>query len=74
MALVQEVSWSQSAILKRLRDIVLALSGTSTVTVSNSREDETLERLDSIILQMERLNNQLMIVTGNSLDLGETDG
>jgi hypothetical protein len=74
MALIQPVSWSQSAILKRMRDILLALSGTSSVTVSNSKETEIIERLDEVVNLIEKINTQLVLLTGNSLDIGETDG
>ena len=72
MALIQPVSWPQSAILKRLRDILLALSGTSSVTVVDSQETDIVDRLDSVILQLEKLNTQLVLFTDNNLSIGET--
>jgi len=80
---IQEVRWSQSAILKRLKDILNAVAtpGSTTTTsdstatvVRNVRDYEIIERLDEVVEQLERLNNQLAFMTENSLNIGETLG
>ena len=80
---IQEVRWSQSAILKRLKDILnaVAIPGSTSTTsdsaatvVRNVRDYEIIERLDEVVDQLEKLNNQLAIMTENSLDVGETLG
>ncbi|KKL89624.1 hypothetical protein LCGC14_1912810 [marine sediment metagenome] len=81
MAIVQEIRWAQSAILKRLKDILGAVStpgSTSTTSdssatvVRNVRDYEILERLDEVVNQLDRLNNQLFLITENQLNIGET--
>ena len=83
MALIQPVSWSQSSILKRMKDILLAISqGTTTsetvtsdtdaTAVRNVRDYEILERLDQVINQMERLNTHLSYLTESQLDIGDS--
>lgn len=80
---IQEVRWSQSAILKVLKDILNASSSagaTSTTSdstatvVRNVRDYEIIERLDEVVEQLDRLNNQLSLMTENSLNIGETLG
>ncbi len=80
---IQEVRWSQSAILKRLKDIVnaVAVPGSTSTTsdsaatvVRNVRDYEIIERLDEVVEQLERLNNQLSLMTENSLSIGDTLG
>ncbi len=80
---IQEVRWSQSAILKRLKDILNAVavpgststtSESSATVVRNVRDYEIIERLDEVVDQLERLNNQLYFMTENSIDIGETLG
>ena len=80
---IQEVRWSQSAILKRLKDIVnaVAVPGSTSTTsdsaaevVRNVRDYEIIERLDEVVEQLDRLNNQLALMTENSLNTGETLG
>ena len=80
---IQEVRWSQSAILKRLKDILNAVaipgststtSDTAATAVRNVRDYEIIERLDQVVEQLERLNNQLSLMTENSLNMGETLG
>lgn len=81
MALIQEVRWAQSVIIKKLTDILGAVSragSTSTtsdsaaVIVRNVRDYEILERLDEVVEQLSRLNNQLSFLTDNQLNIGET--
>ncbi len=81
MALIQEVRWAQAAILKRLRDILNAVSQpgqTSTtsdstaIVVRNVRDYEILERLDEVVIQLDRLNNQLYLITESQVNTGET--
>ncbi len=83
MALIQEVRWSQSAILGLLKSILNASSAagaTSTTSdsaatvVRNVRDYEIIERLDDVVNQLEKLNNQLALMTENSIDIGETLG
>lgn len=80
MALIQEVRWAQAAILKRLRDILNAVSQpgqTSTtsdsaaIVVRNVRDYEILERLDQVVIQLDRLNNQLYLITESQINTGE---
>ena len=80
---VQEVRWSQSRILKALKDIFNALSGvgsTSTTSdseatvVRNVRDYEMLERMDLIVNELSKINNQLELLTENPVSIGEMDG
>lgn len=81
MALIQEVRWAQAAILKRLKDILGAVSRpgqTSTtsdsaaIVVRNVRDYEILERLDEVVAQLNILNNQLFLITESQFNIGET--
>ena len=65
------VQWSQSAILKVINDILSVLSSTRAVEVANAKDIEILGRLDEVVHQLERLNTQLAVATGNAVDLGE---
>ncbi len=80
---IQEVRFSQSALLKSLKDIFNALSkagSTSTTSdspaevVRNVRDFEIIERLDQVVNELTKLNNQLAIMTENPLEVGELDG
>ncbi len=77
---IQEVRFSQSALLKALKDIFNALSkagSTSTTSdseaevVRNVRDFEIIERLDQVALELSKINNQLSFITENPLDIGE---
>ncbi len=79
---IQEVRFSQSRLLKALKDIFNALSkqgSTSTTSdsagevVRNVRDFEIIERLDQTILELNKINNQLFILTENKVELGESD-
>ncbi len=79
---IQEVRFSQSRLLKALKDIFNALSkvgSTSTTSdsegtvVRNVRDFEIIERLDQTILELNKINNQLFILTENKVELGEMD-
>ncbi len=65
------VQWSQGAILKVINDILSVLSSTRAVDVANAKDIEILGRLDEVVHQLERLNTQLAIATGNDVELGE---
>ena len=65
------VQWSQSAILTLLNDILSVLSSKRVVTVIKPNDLEILGRLDEVVLQLERLNTQLAVATGNDVELGE---
>ncbi len=65
------VEWSQSAILTLLNKILSVLSSKRVVTVVKPNDLEILGRLDEVVLQLERLNTQLAVATGNTIDLGE---
>ncbi len=78
---IQEVRWSQSAILKKLSDILnsVSLAGKTSTTsesaatvVRNVRDYEILERLDEVVSELGKLNRQLSLMTENYLDIGET--
>jgi len=77
---IQEVRFSQARLLKALKDIFNAVSGagsTSTTSdsaaevVRNVRDYEILERLDQVIVELTKLNNQLALMSQNYLDIGE---
>lgn len=77
---IQEVRFSQSRLLKALKDIFNAVSKVgSTSTTSNSsaevvrnvRDYEILERLDEVVAELSKLNNQLALMTENYLEIGE---
>lgn len=79
---IQKVSWSQSRILKALKDIFNALSepgvtsttsDTAATAVRNVQDYEILERMDETILYMKLINNQIEMITENSIELGEMD-
>ncbi len=83
MALIQDVRWAQSRILKALKDIFNALSkqgSTSTTSdsegtvVRNVRDYEMLERMDQIVNELSKINNQLELLTENPVSIGEMDG
>ncbi len=63
------IQWSQSAILTLMNDILSVLSSSSAVAIS--KDPEILARLDEVIHQLERLNTQLAMETGNAVELGE---
>ena len=82
MAIIQDVKFSQSAILKILKDIFGALSkqgvtSTTSDTVATAvrivQDFETLERMDETILYMKLINNQIEMITENPIELGEMD-
>ena len=80
MAIIQDVRFSQSRLLKALKDIFNALSkggststtsDSSAVVVRNVRDYEILERLDEVVAELSKLNNQLALMTENYLEIGE---
>lgn len=64
------VEWSQSAILQRLKQILSQIGAPSTSTKAVT-DAQVVERLDQVILQMEKLNTQLALITENDIELGE---
>ncbi len=79
---VQDVRFSQSRLLKALKDILnaLAIPGSTSTTsdsaakvVRNVRDYEIIERLDEVVSELSKLNNQLALMTENFLEVGEMD-
>ncbi|KKL00895.1 hypothetical protein LCGC14_2628010 [marine sediment metagenome] len=69
--MIKEVSCSNSTILKRLRDILLAVSGTKSIS-SDNKQIEIVNKWNEILLQLQRLHLHLFLLTGFDGELIES--